>query len=93
MMQHYMEIQEHTQHLNYCGNTTNIWKCLLAQVMHLLAAFGRAGWFGISSQTFATYMRHSSEAHLQIIFFPPIFNPCLETTRGLLESGNLAQNV
>lgn len=49
MMQHYMEIQEHTQHLDYYGNTTNIWKGLLLQVMHLLAAFGRAGWFGISS--------------------------------------------
>lgn len=59
--QHYMEIQEHTEHLNYCGNTTNIWQGLLAQVMHLHAAFGRAVWLGIFS--------HSDFCHLKETLF------------------------
>lgn len=68
IMQRYIEIQEQTEHLNYYGNTTNIWKGLLAQVVHLLAAFGSAGWLGIPSQTdfchlHETLFRTSSEDH------------------------------
>lgn len=58
MIQHYIEIQKHTQHPNFYGNTTNFWKGLLAQVMHL-AAFGRAGWLGISSRTDFCHLHES----------------------------------